>query len=101
VAVVLGFAGLVAVLAYQFRQWRYRAWTFYWAAAVATFAMGTAVGDFTANTLKFGYRPSAAMFAGLILIPLLGWRLLRWNQVLCFWSAYVLTRPLGASVPMA
>jgi len=71
---------------------------FYWAAVVATFAMGTALGDFTANTLGLGYFPSAALFAGLILIPLLGWRLLHWNAVLCFWSAYVVTRPLGASI---
>ena len=71
---------------------------FYWAAVVATFAMGTAVGDFTAVTLKLGYWPSAVMFAGLILIPLAGWKLLHWNQVACFWTAYVLTRPLGASV---
>jgi uncharacterized membrane-anchored protein len=60
---------------------------FYWAAVVATFAMGTALGDFTATTLKLGYRPSAAMFAGLILVPLLGWKLLRWNPVVCFWSS--------------
>jgi len=71
---------------------------FYWAAVVATFAMGTALGDFTATTLTLGYWSSAAMFAGLILIPLLGWRFLRWNPVPCFWSAYVLTRPLGACV---
>ncbi|MBR7839144.1 hypothetical protein KDL01_38130 [Actinospica durhamensis] len=71
---------------------------FYWAAVVSTFAMGTALGDFTATTLKLGYFPSAALFAGLILIPLLGWRLLHWNPVLCFWSAYVVTRPLGASI---
>jgi uncharacterized membrane-anchored protein len=71
---------------------------FYWATVVSTFAMGTALGDFTATTLKFGYFPSAALFAGLILIPLLGWRLLHWNSVACFWAAYVLTRPLGASI---
>jgi len=71
---------------------------FYWAAVVATFAMGTALGDFTATTLKLGYLPSAAMFAGIILIPLIGWRVLHWNPVLCFWSAYVVTRPLGASI---
>ena len=71
---------------------------FYWAAVVATFAMGTALGDFTATTLKLGYFPSAVMFAGLILIPLLGWKLLHWNSVACFWAAYVLTRPLGASI---
>ena len=162
VAVLLGFVAFLAALTLQFRQARYRAWSywlavcmvgvfgtmaadvmhvalhvpytastlfyavvlaavfiswgrventlsihsidtprreaFYWAAVVATFAMGTALGDFTATTLKLGYFPSAAMFAGLILIPLLGWKLLRWNPVLCFWTAYVLTRPLGASI---
>lgn len=71
---------------------------FYWAAVVATFAMGTALGDFTANTLKLGYLPSAALFAVIILIPLIGWRLLKWNTVACFWAAYVVTRPLGASI---
>jgi uncharacterized membrane-anchored protein len=71
---------------------------FYWAAVVATFAMGTALGDFTAATLHFGYLPSAILFAVIILIPALGFRLLRWNAVATFWFAYVVTRPLGASV---
>jgi uncharacterized membrane-anchored protein len=161
-AVALGFAAFLAALALQFKQARYKAWSywlavcmvgvfgtmaadvmhvalhvpytassifyalllaavfvswwrtertlsihsidsprregFYWAAVAATFAMGTALGDFTAYTLKLGYFPSAALFAGLILIALLGWRLLDWNPVACFWTAYVITRPLGASV---
>jgi uncharacterized membrane-anchored protein len=71
---------------------------FYWAAVVATFAMGTAVGDFTAYTLGLGYGVSIMLFAALMVIPLLGWRLAWWSPVLCFWFAYVLTRPLGASV---
>lgn len=71
---------------------------FYWAAVAATFAMGTALGDFTASTLKLGYFSSAALFAGIILIPALGYRLLQWNGVFSFWFAYVVTRPLGASV---
>ena len=71
---------------------------FYWAAVVATFAMGTAVGDLTAVTLKLGYLHSAVLFAVLILIPAIGYRWLRWNPILSFWCAYVLTRPLGASV---
>jgi uncharacterized membrane-anchored protein len=71
---------------------------FYWAAVAATFAMGTALGDFTAYTLKLGYFPSALLFAGLIAIPAVGYRWLRWNPVLCFWWAYVMTRPLGASL---
>ncbi|MBY8862259.1 hypothetical protein K7711_37705 [Nocardia sp. CA2R105] len=71
---------------------------FYWAAVAATFAMGTALGDFTAYTLHLGYAASAALFAILILIPAVGYRWLGWNPILCFWSAYVITRPLGASI---
>ena len=71
---------------------------FYWAAVVATFAMGTAVGDFAAYTLKLGYFPSALLFAGLIAVPAVGYSWLRWNSVLAFWWAYVMTRPLGASL---
>jgi uncharacterized membrane-anchored protein len=71
---------------------------FYWLAVAATFAMGTALGDFTAFTLHLGYFPSAALFAVAIAIPAVGYRWLRWNPVLSFWSAYVLTRPLGASL---
>lgn len=71
---------------------------FYWAAVVATFAMGTAVGDLTAVTLRLGYFSSIWLFAGLILLPALGYWRLGLNPVLAFWAAYVLTRPLGASV---
>ncbi len=71
---------------------------FYWTAVGATFAMGTALGDFTAYTLHLGYFPSAALFAAIILIPAVGYRWLRWNAVFCFWFAYVMTRPLGASI---
>ncbi|MBU4464265.1 MAG: hypothetical protein KKH75_00305 [Actinobacteria bacterium] len=71
---------------------------FYWAAVVGTFAMGTALGDFTAVGLGLGYLPSIGLFAGLILVPALGYRYLRWNGVFAFWFAYVLTRPVGASV---
>jgi uncharacterized membrane-anchored protein len=71
---------------------------FYWAAVVATFAMGTALGDLTATTAHLGYFPSAIMFAGVMVIPAFGFRFLRWNGILTFWLAYVLTRPLGASI---
>lgn len=71
---------------------------FYWAAVVATFAMGTALGDFTAYTLNFGYFPSSLLFAALIALPAIGYRWLRWNAVFSFWFAYVVTRPLGASL---
>ena len=71
---------------------------FYWLAVAATFAMGTALGDLTAYTLHMGYFPSAALFAGVIAIPAIGYRLLQWNPVFSFWFAYVMTRPLGASI---
>jgi uncharacterized membrane-anchored protein len=71
---------------------------FYWATVGATFAMGTALGDFTAYTLRLGYFPSAALFAALIVVPAVGYRWLRWSPILSFWFAYVLTRPLGASI---
>jgi len=71
---------------------------FYWATVAATFAMGTALGDFTAYTLKLGYFPSAIIFAGIIAVIAFGYRFLHWNAVLAFWLAYVMTRPLGASI---
>jgi uncharacterized membrane-anchored protein len=70
---------------------------FYWATVLATFALGTACGDMTATTLHIGYLGSGFMFLGLILIPFIGHRWFGMNEVLAFWIAYVLTRPLGAS----
>jgi uncharacterized membrane-anchored protein len=70
---------------------------YYWATVFATFALGTALGDFTATSLKLGYLTSAILFAVVILIPAVAWRL-GLNPVLAFWSAYVITRPLGASI---
>jgi uncharacterized membrane-anchored protein len=71
---------------------------FYWAAVLATFALGTAAGDFTAVTLNLGYFGSILLFAAVIAVPAFGYFRLAWNPILCFWFAYVLTRPLGASV---
>ena len=70
---------------------------FYWLAVVATFAMGTALGDFTAFTLHLGYLTSALVFAVVIAIPAIGYWRLGWNAIFSFWFAYVATRPLGAS----
>jgi uncharacterized membrane-anchored protein len=71
---------------------------FYWATVVTTFATGTAVGDMTATTLNLGYGPSILLFAAAICVPAIGWARWNWNPVASFWAAYVLTRPLGASV---
>jgi uncharacterized membrane-anchored protein len=70
---------------------------FYWAAVVATFAMGTALGDLTATTFGLGYLASGLLFAAVIAIPAIGYWRFRWNAIFCFWFAYVATRPLGAS----
>jgi uncharacterized membrane-anchored protein len=65
---------------------------------VATFALGTAAGDLAAVTFHLGYFFSGVLFAGVIVVPAIGFRFLRWNAILAFWFAYVVTRPLGASV---
>ena len=71
---------------------------FYWATVLASFALGTAAGDLTADQLQLGYLPSVAIFGVAIAVPAIGWRFFRLNPVLAFWVAYVLTRPLGASI---
>lgn len=70
---------------------------FYWAAVLATFALGTAAGDMTATTLHLGYFASGVMFAVIFAFPAIGYRWFRLNAVTAFWFAYIVTRPLGAS----
>ena len=69
---------------------------FYWAAVLATFAMGTAVGDMTAVSFHLGFFASGILFAILIAIPAVAYRL-GINEIVAFWWAYIITRPLGAS----
>jgi uncharacterized membrane-anchored protein len=71
---------------------------FYWATVLATFALGTAAGDLTAYTLGLGYFGSIWLFAAIIAIPALGYFRFGMGSILSFWFAYVVTRPLGASV---
>lgn len=70
---------------------------FYWAAILFTFALGTAAGDLMAERLALGYFPSLLIFAILIAAVTAYHLLWRGNAILCFWLAYILTRPLGAS----
>ena len=70
---------------------------FYWATVLATFALGTALGDLTATVWHLGFLWSGVLFAALIAVPALGWARSLLHPVVAFWSAYVLTRPLGAS----
>jgi uncharacterized membrane-anchored protein len=71
---------------------------YYWSAVLATFALGTAAGDLTALSLHLGFFDSALLFTGIIAVPAIGWWRFDLNPVVAFWSAYIVTRPLGASI---
>ncbi|WP_405877635.1 hypothetical protein OG762_03390 [Streptomyces sp. NBC_01136] len=70
---------------------------FYWATVLATFALGTAAGDLSA-TIGLGYLGSAVLYAVAIAVPAVMHKWGALNAVAAFWAAYVITRPLGASV---
>jgi uncharacterized membrane-anchored protein len=70
---------------------------FYWLAILFTFALGTAAGDLATEALGLGFQWGVVVFGGLIALIALA-RLLGVNAVLAFWLAYILTRPLGASL---
>jgi uncharacterized membrane-anchored protein len=71
---------------------------FYWLAVLFTFALGTAAGDLTAERLNVGYAWSVVIFAVAIALVTLAHYSFGLNAVLAFWLAYILTRPLGASI---
>lgn len=70
---------------------------FYWATVLCTFALGTAAGDLATEALGLGFTLGALIFAALIAVTLVAWRL-GGNAVLTFWIAYILTRPFGAAL---
>jgi uncharacterized membrane-anchored protein len=72
--------------------------TYYWLTVLSTFALGTAAGDLTANTMNLGFFSSGILFAVIIAVPAVAWWKFGLNEVVAFWFAYVVTRPLGASV---
>jgi uncharacterized membrane-anchored protein len=71
---------------------------FYWLAILFTFALGTAAGDLTAEKFSLGYGVSILIFGGLIAAIAIAHFRFKLNAVLAFWLAYILTRPLGASI---
>jgi uncharacterized membrane-anchored protein len=71
---------------------------FYWLAILFTFALGTAAGDLTAEKADLGYAVSIAIFGGVIVAIAFAHYVLKLNPVLSFWLAYIMTRPLGASI---
>jgi uncharacterized membrane-anchored protein len=72
--------------------------SFYWLTVLFTFALGTAAGDLTAERFGIGYWQSALIFGGLIAAVFVAHRRFDVNAILAFWVAYILTRPLGASI---
>lgn len=71
---------------------------YYWMAVLATFALGTAAGDLAAYSIGLGFSASILLFAVVFAIPALGWWQGQLNPIVAFWVAYVVTRPLGASI---
>jgi uncharacterized membrane-anchored protein len=71
---------------------------FYWLAILFTFALGTAAGDLVAEQFGVGYWQSAVLFGALIAVVALAHYRFGLGAVTAFWAAYVLTRPLGASL---
>ena len=99
------------VLAVTFGIWFYRERTlsihtiftrrreaFYWVAILFTFALGTAAGDLISEGMGLGYLFGTILFASLIGIIAIARFVFKVNVVFCFWAAYILTRPLGASI---
>jgi len=72
--------------------------TFYWLTILFTFALGTSAGDLFDEKLGVGYWPTVGIVAALIAAITVAHLVFRLNAVLAFWMAYVLTRPLGASI---
>jgi hypothetical protein len=110
VSLYLSTAVFAVVLAVVFTVWyrqegtlaitsvdTFRRESFYWAAILVTFALGTAAGDLATEALSLGFRNGVLIFGGLILLTWLA-RRAGAGAVLTFWIAYVLTRPLGASL---
>jgi uncharacterized membrane-anchored protein len=71
---------------------------FYWAAILFTFSLGTSAGDLLSERLGLGYALSGLMFGAAIAVIYATYRFGLMNEVLAFWLAYILTRPLGASM---
>jgi uncharacterized membrane-anchored protein len=107
-ATTIGFSvALIAVFAtwYAFERtlsvhtiFTTRRESFYWLAILFTFALGTSAGDFLSEQLELGYLAALGIFAGAIVVVAILHFGLKLNAILSFWLAYILTRPLGASI---
>jgi uncharacterized membrane-anchored protein len=107
-ATTIGFSvALIAVFAtwYAFERtlsvhtiFTTRRESFYWLAILFTFALGPSAGDFLSEQLELGYLAALGIFAGAIVVVAVLHFGLKLNAILSFWLAYILTRPLGASI---
>jgi uncharacterized membrane-anchored protein len=75
-----------------------RAELFYWSTIMCSQTLGTALGDWTADTAGLGYVGAAIVFGGLLLAVLVAYLATSVSRTALFWAAFVLTRPLGAVI---
>lgn len=111
----IGYAGgsllLLALVLGSLAAWKYtlgaisaddvsspKAEIFYWVTITFSQTLGTALGDWVADTPSVGYLGAAALFAGLLAVTALLYYATSLSRVLLFWAAFILTRPLGATV---
>ena len=71
---------------------------FYWATILTTFALGTAAGDLVSEQFNLGYANAVVAFGIAIILVVIARKTLRLGSDFAFWSAYILTRPLGGSI---
>lgn len=71
---------------------------FYWVTILVSNTLGTALGDFTADDLGLGFEKGALVFAAMIVVVAGAYKFTRMSRTILFWAAYVLTRPLGATL---
>jgi uncharacterized membrane-anchored protein len=111
----IGYAGgtclLLALLIVALSAWHYslgsidvstvrspQSEAFYWLTIMCSQTLGTALGDWTADTAGFGYAGSALIFGGLLVLVVVAHRTRIVGSTNAFWAAFILTRPLGAVV---
>lgn len=71
---------------------------FYWVTIMFSQTLGTALGDWTADTVGFGYLGAALIFGGFLVLIVVAYYMTNLSRTLLFWAAFILTRPLGAVV---
>jgi uncharacterized membrane-anchored protein len=71
---------------------------FYWVTIMCSQTLGTALGDWTSDSMELGYLASAAIFGGVLLLLALAYWKTTISRTILFWAAFILTRPLGAVV---